>query len=149
MVEDSGKRTVIKTSHGEVAVNTRNIVHFPEGLIGFEEYTDFAILDLKDCPPFKSLLSMKEGGPDFVVLEPLEIFEDYASCVAEIPYEGPELESPFDLVLLSIVTLAERPEEITVNLRGPIFLNRKTRSARQVVIPDDRFQTREPLFQHC
>ncbi|MHB9027983.1 MAG: flagellar assembly protein FliW [Candidatus Latescibacterota bacterium] len=149
MATDSEKRVVIKTPHGEVEVNTKNIVHFPDGLIGFEEYTDFAIFDLKDCPPFKSLLSIKEGGPDFVVLEPLEFFEDYASCVADIPYEGPELGSPYDLALLSIVTLAERPEEITVNLRGPIFLNRITRFARQVVIPDDRFQTKEPLLQRC
>ena len=148
MATNAGDRVVIRTSRGEVEVDARDVIHFPEGLIGFETYTDFVIFDLKDCQPFKSMLSVREGGPDFVVLDPLEIFEDYAPYVAGVPVEQPELGSPYDLVLLSIVTLAERPEEITVNLRGPIFLNRQTHHAKQVVLSDDRCRTKMPLLVH-
>jgi len=146
--ECSDGRVKIKTSREGIEINSRDIIHFPDGLIGFEEYTDFIIFDLKDCSPFKSMLSVREGGPDFVVFEPLGIFKDYALHVTGASLAYPDLGNPGDQALLSIVTLAERPEEITVNLRGPIFLNYKTRRARQVIVSDDRFQTREPLFPY-
>lgn len=140
------KHAVIKTSRGEIRVDEKDIIHFPEGLIGFEEYTDFVVFDIKGCEPFKSMLSVKEGGPDFVVLEPLRIFDDYAPFVIPVSSERRDLGDPLDLVLLSIVTLDEKPENITVNLRGPIFLNLKTRNARQVVLHDERCKTKYPLL---
>jgi flagellar assembly factor FliW len=134
---------VINTTRGEVRVDRKDVIHFPEGLIGFEQYTDFAIFDITGCEPFKSMLSVQEGGPNFVVLEPVRVFRDYS---AQIPQHQSELVNPIDTVLLSIVTLADKPENITVNLRGPIFLNLKTRKARQVVLTDDRFKTKVPLL---
>ena len=143
---NSRKYMVLKTHRGDIRVDRNDVIHFPEGLFGFEDFTDFAIFDIKGCEPFKSMLSVKEGGPDFVVLEPLKVFEDYSTFVSQIPQNQSDLENPVDMVLLSIVTLSERPENITVNLRGPIFLNLKTRSARPVVLPDDRCKTRVPLL---
>ena len=143
---NSGECLVLKTPRGEIRVDRNDVIHFPEGLFGFEDFTDFAIFDITGCEPFKSMLSVREGGPDFVVLEPLKVFDDYSTFVSQIPQNQPDLGNPADMVLLSIVTLAETPENITVNLRGPIFLNLKTRSARQVVLPDDRCKTRVPLL---
>lgn len=142
----TGEYLVLNTARGEIRVNRNDIIHFPDGIIGFEDYTEFAIFDIKGCEPFKSMLSVKEGGPDFVVLEPLRIFEDYSAFVSNIPRKQTDLGNPTDMVLLSIVTLAEKPENITVNLRGPIFLNLKTRNARQVVLSDDRCKTKVPLL---
>lgn len=136
----------MKTARGEIRVDRNDVIHFPDGLIGFEEYTEFAIFDIKGCEPFKSMLSLAEGGPDFVVMEPLKIFEDYSDFVSQVPQTQSDLGNSIDMVLLSIVTIAEKPENTTVNLRGPIFLNLKTRSARQVVLPDDRCKTRVPLL---
>lgn len=148
-VDEMTDRVKIRTSRGEIEIDTKDVIHFPEGLFGFESYRDFVIFDLKECHPFKSMLSVRDGGPDFVVLEPLEVFEDYAPYVIGIPEEHPELGESYDLVLLSIVTLAERPEDITVNLRGPIFLNRQTRRAKQVILADERCRTKVPLLVSC
>jgi flagellar assembly factor FliW len=143
----AGDRITIQTPRGDRVVDRSEIIHFPEGIIGFEEYTDFAILDIRDCDPFKSMLSVREGGPDFVVIEPMLVFEDYAPFMAGLP---PGIlnrgETMDDLVLLTIVNLSDRPENITVNLRGPILLNIRTRHARQVVIPDNRLRTKVPLL---
>lgn len=142
-----GDPVTIRTSHEEIEVDRSDIIHFPEGLIGFEEYTDFVIRDIKGCAPFKSMLSIREGGPDFVVIEPVLVFEDYFPFVADVTAGGPEPGDPKDdLMLLSIVTLSDRPEDITVNLRGPVILNLRTRRAKQVIIPDDRFRTKVPLL---
>ena len=144
--DEAGERITIKTGRGAIEVERSRIVHFPEGIIGFEGYTDFVILDINDCPPFKSMLSVVEGGPDFVVIEPLSIFEDYAAMASSVPLRETGVDDPVDLVLLSIVTLSDKPDDVTVNLRGPIFLDIKTRRAKQVIIPDDRCRTKVPLL---
>ena len=144
--DDNTQLITIRTKRGTMDVERSRIVHFPEGIIGFEDYTDFVILDIKDCPPFKSMLSVREGGPDFVVIEPLPIFEDYAVVASSVPFAETGIDDPVNLVLLSIVTLSDNPDNVTVNLRGPIFLDLKTRRAKQVIIPDDRCRTKVPLL---
>ncbi len=144
--DDNTQLITIRTKRGTMDVERSRIVHFPEGIIGFEDYTDFVILDIKDCPPFKSMLSVREGGPDFVVIEPLPIFEDYAAVASSVPFAETGIDDPVNLVLLSIVTLSDNPDNVTVNLRGPIFLDLKTRRAKQVIIPDDRCRTKVPLL---
>ena len=139
------KIVTLKTSRGAIAVEKKNLIHFNGGLYGFEEYTDFALFDIKDCPPFRSMLSVQEGGPDFVVVEPVLIFSDYTPLVSIKSLNEYDLGKPLELVVLSIVTLAENPEDITVNLRGPIFLNHATRCAKQVILPDDTYQTKVPI----
>ena len=136
----------IKTSHGIRQVSKKDIIHFLEGLLGFAEYTDFVIFDIKDCEPFKSMLSVVEGGPDFIVVEPISIFEDYSPLDYFSSSEELGIGDPAELVVLSIVTLAEDPEDSTVNLRGPLFVNLSSKLARQIVLPDDRHSSRVPLL---
>ena len=141
-----GKLVTLKTSRGTIAVEKKNLIHFPGGLYGFEEFTDFALFDIKDCKPFRSMLSVQEGGPDFVVVEPILIFDDYAPLESIKSIKEFDLGEPLELVVLAIVTLAENPEDITVNLRGPIFLNIAARRAKQVILPDDTYQTKVPIM---
>ena len=141
----SENRNNVKNLRETKYVDKKDIIHFPEGLPGFEEFTDFIIFDIKDCKPFKSMLSVKEGGPDFVVVDPFLIFKDYSPVYLSTYHEKLDLEEPTELAVLSIVTLAETPADMTVNLRGPILLNFTTRHAKQVVLPDDCYSTRVTL----
>lgn len=136
----------VKTSHGIRHVSTKDIIHFHEGLLGFKEYNDFVIYDIEGCEPFKSMLSVEKGGPDFVVVEPMVLFEDYSPLVIFDSSGKLDIGDPVKLVVLSIVTLAEKPEDITVNLRGPLFINLSSRQAKQVILPDERYQTQMPLL---
>lgn len=137
----------IHTPDGAVTVYKKDLIHFPDGLFGFPQYTDFAIFDINDCKPFKSMRSSQPGGPEFVVVEPLRIFEDYDPLSEFNSLDELELGSPLELVVLSIVTLAEDPRDITVNLRGPVLLNLQTRCARQVALQDERYLTKAPIMQ--
>ena len=136
----------LKTTNGTLKVEKKNLIHFPLGLYGFEEFTDFALFDIKDCKPFRSMLSVQEGGPDFVVVEPHLIFDDYNPLESIGPLNEIGIGETVEIVILSIVTLAEKPEDITVNLRGPIFLNLTTRKAKQIVLQDDTYPTKMPIM---
>ena len=139
----------LETSRGMIRVEKKNMVHLPLGLYGFEDYTDFALFDLKDCEPFRSMLSIQKGGPDFVVVESALIFEDYDPLESIGPLDEIGLGSPVEIVFLSLVTLAENPEDITANLRGPILLNLATRKAIQVVLQDEKYSTKVPIMSRA
>ena len=139
----------LETSRGIIKVEKKNVVHLPLGLYGFEDYTDFALFDLKDCEPFRSMLSIQKGGPDFVVVESALIFEDYDPLDSIGPLDEFGLGNPVEIVFLSLVTLAENPEDITANLRGPILLNLATRKAIQVVLQDEKYSTKVPIMSRA
>ncbi len=147
MDKNKAENTItIKTSHGVRHVNKKDIIHFHGGLLGFDEFTDYAIFDIKDCEPFMSMLSIEKGGPELIVIEPIGIFEDYYPfSLPGIP-EKLDIGNTSEIIVLSIVTLDEDPENITVNLRGPLFINPTTSEAKQIVLPDDRYATRVPML---
>ena len=50
-----------------------------------------------------------------------------------------------DAVVFAVVTLRERPEDSTLNLLGPIVVNRHSHEAAQVVLPSAGYSVRAPL----
>ena len=50
-----------------------------------------------------------------------------------------------DAVVFAVVALRDRPEDSTLNLLGPIVVNRVTYEAAQVVLPSAGYSVRAPL----
>jgi len=144
--DENDKGIPIQTSGGIRYVNKNDIIRFPEGLLGFRDAKEYAFFDINDCEPFKSMLSVKENGPDFVVVETRTIIGDYSPLDSLSSFEQVDLGSPMELVVLSIVTLSEKPEDITINLRAPLLVNLATSQGKQVILDDERYQTRHNIY---
>lgn len=140
------KSIPVKTSGGVRYVSESDIIRFPDGLLGFDDYTDFVFFDIEGCEPFRSMLSVKDSGPDFVTIEPLGIFDDYKPLDDISSCESLDLSRSAEYVVLSIVTLSENPEDITVNLRAPLIINLTTSIGKQVILNDDTYPTRQQLY---
>jgi flagellar assembly factor FliW len=138
----------IRTSQGDKQVNRTDIIHFPRGLYGFDRYMDFVIFDIVDCPPFKTMLSVEEGGPDFVVMEPIGVFGEYRPLPDNESMTELGITGNSAVAVLSIVTLSDNPARATTNLRGPIVIDLGTNRAIQIALADDRYSTREPLLRN-
>lgn len=113
-----------------------NNFELPQGLIGFKDYRRAELLYLPDHLPF---LWMKLHGQDepvhFIVIEPGELIPDYELEIFDEDAAGLDLCHASEAMILNIVTLRQQdPIEATVNLIGPILVNRRTRSARQLVL---------------
>lgn len=112
-----------------------NEIILPTGLIGFGAYRRADLLYLSDQLPF---LWMKLRGPDtiqFIVIEPGGIVPEYQPEIFDGDAEQLGIREPAEAMLLNIVTLLrQQPVEATVNLVGPIVVNRRTRIGRQLVI---------------
>lgn len=113
-----------------------NQVWLPQGLIGFSGYTRGELLYLPDRLPFLWLkLHGESDQVHFIVIEPGAIVPDYEPELFDIDAERLGLSDPSEALILNIVTLRrQEPLEATVNLVGPIVVNRGTRVGRQLVV---------------
>ena len=113
-----------------------NHLLLPHGLIGFAEHRRGELLYLPEHLPF--LWMRLHGGAEpvhFVVIEPGGIVANYEPELFDEDAEQLDLRDPAEAMVLNIVTLhQQRPVEATVNLIGPIIVNRRTRVGRQLVI---------------
>ena len=70
--------------------------------------------------------------------------EDYDKATTE----RLALSEPGDSIVLCVVTLGEQAEDATVNLLGPIVVNRYTHEACQAVLDPSLFNVRAPLARN-
>ncbi len=114
-----------------------------QGLLGFEEVTDYTLKPIPDNSFFFWLEA--EDGPGFLLTKPGFFFPDY---IIELSRESLEdlLPDEEHLQVYSIVTVPERTAEMTTNLLAPVFINEKEGLARQVVLHDSGYTTRHYLF---
>ena len=127
-----------------------NNFQLPQGLIGFKDYTRAELLYVPDHLPF---LWMKlHRGTDsvhFIVIEPGGLVADYAPELFDADAAALELNDPSEAMLLNIVTLRQHnPLDATINLIGPVVVNRRTRLGRQLVIANySRYSAHWPLVE--
>jgi flagellar assembly factor FliW len=111
-------------------------ITLPQGLMGLPELTEFELTPLMHSAPFLRLRSVGELALDFLLVEPGNFVDDYAFELSDEVANALHLESAEDVLILNIVTLhSQEPRYVTVNLIGPIILNRRTLFGRQIVLP--------------
>lgn len=129
-----------------------NELILPYGIIGFASFKRAELLYQPDHLPF---LWMKlRRGPEedlhFIVIEPGGIVPGYEPELFEDDAEALDLRAPAEAMILNIVTLRRPdPVEATVNLIGPIVVNRRTRVGRQLVISNySRYSAHHALVEN-
>lgn len=135
------------TRFGELSVAEGRVITFPNGILGFPEAKRFIILDYEGDVPFKWLQSVDDPALAFLVTVPNLIKPDYSFCIkeAEISDIGECAEE--DVAILAILTIPEgNPKVMTVNLRGPLVINAATMKGKQVILQDESYQIKHPVF---
>lgn len=147
--KDSDTISLSTEKYGKIKIEKENIIIFVKGILGFEELRQFVIVNAVECRPFELLVSVENPMVAFPVINPIPLFIDYdplklatASDLAPL-----KINSEKDAEALCIVTLGNRPEDVTVNLKGPILVNMKDRRGKQVVLADERYSLTQPLIR--
>lgn len=124
----------IKTSRfGEIEIGKEEIIVFPDGLLGFTDYTRYVILNTSEGSPFRWLQCIDDGNLAFIVIEPINFMFSYDLEISDSDAEFLGLTKPEEVILYSIVTIPENPKDMTANLQGPLVINAANRKARQVI----------------
>ena len=121
-------------------------IRFAAGLPGFPHVHDFRIKPWgPPGSPYLLLRAVDDPDVGFVVVPPWVFYPEYEFDLDDPTAERLGLGVSDDAIVLAVVTLRDRPEEATLNLLGPIVVNRHTHEAAQVVLPTTSYSVRAPL----
>lgn len=125
--------------------NGQSIIKLPHGLLGFEKFKNYVLLSNPQEEPFLWLQMVDNGGKAFLVVSPFLVKPDYQPDIAEADVEFLGLTNPEDALIYNICTI-KGPGQATINLKGPVVINRHTLIAKQV-IPNNalQFSTCHPI----
>ena len=130
---------VIKTRiFGEVTIDDEKMINFPNGIVGFPELTDFALIhdaEKGNQGGIRWLQSVQEPNFAMPVVDPLVIRTDYNPSVDDELLKV--IGDGDNLLVLVTITVPTDLKKMSINLKAPLVVNVDTRKAVQVVLEDD------------
>ena len=131
---------------GKINIDEEGILHFPQGIPGFLDKKDYVLIEFAEDSVFVVLQSIEEEGLAFITIPPWNLVEDYEIDINKNTEKMLEIEGQEDIMLLVICTIKDKIENMTVNLAAPIIINHKKKLAKQIILDDTKYSTREPAF---
>jgi flagellar assembly factor FliW len=132
-------------AYGEVDVDERQRVNFPGGLLGFEKFSDYILLDAKQ-KPFLYLQSLELPELAFILIDPFLFRPDYSLDVGDEILSDIGVKSPDDAVVFAIVTAPSDGSPITANLMGPVIISKSNRCGMQAVLADSKWRVKHDIM---
>ena len=123
----------IDTRLGRQVVDMSKVIHFPRGIIGFEDHKNFTLLQIKPDAPFLVLQSMDDPGLGLLVADPYGFMPDYVLKIGDAEQKLLRIERSEEIAVLVTVAIPPgKPEETVLSLAGPILVNHGARIGMQV-----------------
>lgn len=131
---------------GQIQVEADDLIHFSEGLVGFETLTRFVLVDDPTDDLFVWLQSCERPEIAFPLLEPQLFLQSYDIHLSAKENADLEIRGLDEASVFNILTIPQDPTLMTANLKAPVVINSKLRKAKQCVLQDHNLQIREPIF---
>jgi len=142
----NGVRMDIETSRfGRISVDDDRVMTFPKGLLGFPDYSQYALIQTGEENYFFWLQCTDDPNLAFVVTDPTIFFKDYQVPLREETQQDIDLTDPQASQVFVICNKVG--DWLTGNLLGPIVVNVQNRLAQQVVLTEKKWTTRQPLLK--
>jgi flagellar assembly factor FliW len=136
---------IIETkAFGSIEITERQRVTFPLGILGFESFKEYALLDA-EREPFFYLQSIDVPQIAFVLINPFLFRPDYEMNIDNQELLPIGVIDPANALIFSIVTIPQDGGAVTANLQGPVIINRDSRLGLQAVLTDTRWKTKHDI----
>ncbi len=137
--------------YGKIKVSEDQKVYFPEGILGFETFKDYYLLD-KNEGPFYWLQSVTTIDVAFVIINPQYFKANYVLELDHGDFKdiGLLTEEDIDknLFQFAIVTIPpDNPNNMTANLLGPIIINKESKLGKQALSLNSNYNVRHNIIQ--
>lgn len=107
-------------------------LELPLGLLGFEAVKAYHLVTTPEEEPFMRLSMIGQPGHTFFVIPPASVVANYQPELSPEDVRFLSLNDPSEALVINIVTL-RREGRATVNLKGPVVVNRRTGIGKQVI----------------
>lgn len=129
---------------GDIDIMEDEILFFPNGIFGFEDYKRFVIMPDKDHSPFCWLLSLDEKNFGIPLVNPYSLVKEFKK---EFPSALTEelKDSNTKYEVFCVVNLHGSDGSATVNLKGPILVDFINKVGKQIILTADILSITYPL----
>lgn len=142
---------LIKTkAFGEVEIDENKMIVFEKGMIGYPELTEFSLIhneEMGNQGGIRWMQSIQEPSFALPVVNPLDIVTEYNPVVNDELLEPLGLFEEGDMLVLVTVTVPKELNKMSINLKAPLIINAATRKAIQVIVENDDFPIRYPIYE--
>lgn len=135
---------------GEVEIEDEKIIHFENGIFGFEEYKDYTILydnAGEEQPFFSWLQCVTEKSLAFPIVNPFRVKEDYNPVVEEALLEPIGECAAEDLLVFLMATVPDDIKKASVNMKAPLIINTANCKGIQLIVENDDYEIKHMLVQ--
>jgi flagellar assembly factor FliW len=140
------KNKLNSTKLGEIEYSENDIIILSSPLLGFPELSDFLLISGEKSFPFLWFQSVQDPTVCFILIDPKIFHPNYDPIINKRDLKIISVEDVSTLKVLNIVVVPADPKNATVNLRAPILINAEKKLAKQVILEDDRWMIKAPLF---
>ena len=135
---------------GTIDIEDDKIINFPNGIIGFENLKNFALIydsEREERSKISWLQSMEEPLMVLPVINPLDLMDAYTPTIEDELMKN--IGDPADADLLIFVTLSI-PSDLTLmtaNLKAPFIINTVDRKAMQVIVENSEYPVKFNAYE--
>ncbi len=138
----------VQTRLGTRRIDPDKVIDFPRGLMGFEAYRRFTLLQLNPGSPFLVLQALDEPSLGLLVADPYTFLPEYRVRVGNAEQALLGVRSIHQVAVLVTVSIPHgKPEKTAVNLTGPILINHERRLGMQIPQSDPEFPSQVYIYK--
>ena len=141
---------VLTKFFGEVELDEKTVLEFPNGIIGFEDFKKYAILYDEQNEEEKRiswLQSLEEPKLALPVIDPLAIMSEYTPMIEDEllkPLGDPADE---DLLVLLAMTVPSDMTKVTANMKAPFIINAATCKGAQIIVDNADYPVKFNVYE--
>ena len=133
---------------GRITAGEADVLHFPNGLFGFEEEKQFLLLPFAGgAGTLLCFQRVTTPGLAFVAMNPFSLKADYAPVLQKAELEALGVERSEELCYYALCVVRNPVSQSTVNLKCPVVVNEDTHQAAQVILESGDYEMRHLLSQ--
>ena len=135
---------ILTKQFGELEVEDKEIIEFKTPILGFDNLTKFTIIR---NGALGFLQSLEDISVSFVVTNPYEYYSDYQIDIDDSEIEKLHINSQEDVMVLSIVTIPDSVDVLSINLISPIIINYQDKLGSQIVLSNPKYNTKHMFYR--
>ncbi len=139
--------TLDTRDYGTIEYEESDLIHFTDGLFGFNELKDYIplVLDENEDNTILLLQSIENTDIAFVIINPFTLDPDYNPVLSPEELSYLDVKSENDLSYYVICVLRNNYLENTVNMKAPVVINPDKRIGMQVILNQSEYDFRKKL----
>lgn len=139
--------TLVTQEYGTLEYDPSDLIHFPDGIFGFQDLHDYLPLCFNEQEDETMLLYLSVDNPKigFVIINPFALDPAYHPVLSEEEIQYLGADDPDSLMYYVLCVLKDDYLDNTVNMKCPLVINPATRTGMQVILYNTNYGMRHTL----